>query len=603
MTTILRLPGEPADITLPALLLRNAEDHGDLPALSWRPAPEAEWETLTWREARRKVGVLAAGYAALGVRRGEHVLMMMGNRPEHWLSDLALVHLGAVPVTVYGTSAPEQIAHIARHSRARFAIVEGARELERWEPLLSDATAPLERLVVVEAAEAGPHRTYGSLHATGGRLFDPDAFEKAWRETRAEDPLTVVYTSGTTGDPKGVRITHRNVVLNGVGLDAVVVLPDFVEHISYLPFAHVAERMLGIYLPVFRAAHVYLCADPAAVAATARELRPAQFFGVPRVWEKLAASVKAVLAGLPEEQRESIEAANETARARVEYVERGEVPPADVETAYREAKEKILDPLLSLAGFDRLVWTASAAASMPLDVVRFWAGFDVVIMDAWGLTETTGVVTINNPAAFRLGSVGKPLDGLEIRTDDDGEILVRGATVFDGYLLPDGGVESACDADGWFATGDVGRIDEDGFLWLTDRKKELIVTSTGKNVSPVLVENTLKEHPLIGQALVHGDGRSYLVALLVLDTEMAPVWAAARGITGDLMASEAVREEVARAVEAANARLNRTEQIKRYRLLGEEWGPETGELTPSLKLRRRVIREKYAQAINGLYAP
>ncbi|MWA14954.1 AMP-dependent synthetase/ligase [Streptomyces sp. BA2] len=601
MTTILRLPGEPADITLPSLLLRNAEDHGDRPALSWRDTPEGEWTTLTWREARRKVAVLAAGYTALGVRRGEHVLMMMGNRPEHWLSDLALVHLGAVPITVYGTSAPEQIAHIARHSRARFAIVEGARELERWEPLLSDPDAPIERLVVVEAADAGPHRTYGSLHATGGRLFDPDAFEKGWRESRSDDPLTVVYTSGTTGDPKGVRITHRNVVLNGVALDAVVELPDFVEHISYLPFAHVAERMLGIYLPVFRASHVHLCADPTAVAATARELRPAQFFGVPRVWEKLAASVKAVLAGLPEEQRASIEAANETTRARVEYVERGETPPADVETAYREAKEKVIGPLLSLAGFDRLVWTASAAASMPLDVVRFWAGFDIVIMDAWGLTETTGVVTINTPAAFRLGSVGKPLDGLEIRTTDDGEILVRGATVFDGYLLPDGGVESACDADGWFATGDVGRIDEDGFLWLTDRKKELIVTSTGKNVSPALVENTLKEHPLIGQALVHGDGRSYLVALLVLDPEMAPVWAAAQGITGDLMASEAVQEEVARAVEAANARLNRTEQIKRYRLLGEEWGPETGELTPSLKLRRRVIKEKYAEAINGLY--
>lgn len=603
MTTILRLPGEPADITLPALLLRNAEDHGDHPALSWRATPEGEWTTLTWREARRKVAVLAAGYTALGVRRGEHVLMMMGNRPEHWLSDLALVHLGAVPVTVYGTSAPEQIAHIARHSRARFAIIEGARELERWEPLLDDPEAPIERLVVVEAADAGPHGTYGSLHATGGRLFDPDAFEKGWRESRADDPLTVVYTSGTTGDPKGVRITHRNVVLNGVALDAVVELPDFVEHISYLPFAHVAERMLGIYLPVFRASHVHLCADPTAVAATARELRPAQFFGVPRVWEKLAASVKAVLAGLPQEQRESIEAANETARARVDCVERGEDPPADLERAYREAKEKVIGPMLSLAGFDRLVWTASAAASMPLDVVRFWAGFDIVIMDAWGLTETTGVVTINTPDAFRLGSVGKPLDGLEIRTIDDGEILVRGATVFDGYLLPDGGVESACDADGWFATGDVGRIDEDGFLWLTDRKKELIVTSTGKNVSPALVENTLKEHPLIGQALVHGDGRSYLVALLVLDAEMAPVWAAGRGITGDLMASEAVRDEVARAVEAANARLNRTEQIKRYRLLAEEWGPETGELTPSLKLRRRVIKEKYADAINGLYAP
>ncbi|MGW2994398.1 lyase family protein, partial [Streptomyces sp. NPDC001193] len=206
----------------------------------------------------------------------------------------------------------------------------------------------------------------------------------------------------------------------------------------------------------------------------------------------------------------------------------------------------------------------------------FWAGWGITIMDAWGLTETSGVCTINSPDGFRLGSVGRPIEGLELRLAEDGEILTRGATVFAGYLRPDGSVESAHDAEGWFPTGDVGRLDEDGFLWLTDRKKELIITSNGKNVSPALVENTVKEHPLIGQALVHGDGRSYLVALLVLDGEVAPAWAAARGIEAGPLAGlaehPAVREEIAAAVAAANARLNRTEQIKRYRLLTEEWG-------------------------------
>ncbi|MFC7303559.1 AMP-dependent synthetase/ligase [Streptomyces monticola] len=609
MTTILRLPGEPSELTLPALLLRNAEDHGERPALSWRTG--TEWSTLTWAEVRRKVGVLAAGYAALGVERGEHVLMMMGNRPEHWLTDLALVHLGAVPVTVYGTSAPEQIAHIARHSRARLAVIEGERELARWEPLLTDPEAPLGKLVVVEAEQAGGHGTYASVQATGAVRYQPDGFEKAWRETRAGDPLTVVYTSGTTGDPKGVRITHRNMVLNALSLDQVVELPDHVEHISYLPFAHIAERMLGIYLVTFRAAHAHLCADPAEVAATARELHPAQFFGVPRVWEKLAASVRAALAQLPEEQQQAIAAAGETARAHVGYRERGEEPPAELAAAYSRAKERVLDPLLAMAGFDRLVWTASASAPMPPDVVRFWAGFGIVIMDAWGLTETTGVATTNCPAGFRLGSVGRPIEGVEVKTADDGEILVRGASVFDGYLRADGTVDPAVDAEGWFATGDIGRLDEDGFLWLTDRKKEMIITSTGKNVSPALVENALKEHPLIGQTLVHGDGRSYLVALLVLDSEMAPVWAASHGIEAPegpaglaaLAEHPAVQEEIDRAVETANSRLNRTEQIKRYRLLAEEWGPETGELTPSLKLRRRVIRDKYQQAIDDLYGP
>lgn len=445
---------------------------------------------------------------------------------------------------------------------------------------------------------------YAALGATGARLYRPDAFEKAWRESRAEDPLTVVYTSGTTGDPKAVPINHRSVVVNAVALDRVVELPDHAAHICYLPFAHIAERMLGIYLPVFRASHVHLCPDPSAVAAAARALHPAQFFGVPRVWEKLAASVRAALAALPEEQRAAIDAAAGTAREHVAHRERGEQPPAELEAAYRQARTTVLEPLLARAGFDRLVWAASASAPMPLDVVRFWAGFGIVIMDAWGLTETVGVFTCNSPTGFRLGSVGRPLAGMEVRIAEDGEILVRGETVLTGYLRADGTVERVLDSDGWFATGDIGRVDEDGYLWLTDRKKEMIVTSTGKNVSPALVENTLKEHPLIGQALAHGDGHSYLVALLVLDAEMTPAWAAARGIDSDpaaLADHPAVREEIARAVEAANARLNGTEQVKRYRLLSEEWGPETGELTPSLKLRRRVIHDRYAELIEALY--
>ncbi|WP_419999095.1 AMP-dependent synthetase/ligase [Streptomyces boninensis] len=596
MTTILRLPDP---LTIPALLARNAEDHPGLPALSWR-APDDTWTTLTWSEARTRIDHLAAGFAVHGIGRGDHVLLMMGNIPEHWLCDLALVQLGAVPVSVYGTSAPEQVAYIARHSRARLAVVEGAAQASRFEPAFADTGSGLEKLLNVE--QGG----YAALLEIGRRTYadTADAIDKAWRQTTPADPLTVVYTSGTTGDPKGVVVSHHNVLRNAVSLDGVTDLPDHVEHVCYLPFAHIAERMLGIYLPVFRAAHVRLCTDPTAVAATVRELHPAEFFGVPRVWEKLAASIRAGLALLPEPQREALAAAGGTARSYVTCKERGEEPPGELAAAYAKARAEVIEPLLALAGFEQLVWTASASAPMPRDVVDFFAGFGIVINDAWGLTETVGVATTNSPSGFRLGSVGRAIEGVEIRIAADGEIEVRGETVFAGYLQADGSVAAAVDADGWFATGDIGRLDDDGFLWLTDRKKEMIVTSTGKNVSPALVENTLKEHPLIGQAFVHGDGRSYLVALIVPDPEATAAWAAAEGIEGDFAAVTAhprLREEVARAVAAANTHLNSTEQVKRHALLDREWSPDTGELTPSLKLRRRVVRELHGERIKALY--
>ncbi|WP_328897624.1 AMP-dependent synthetase/ligase [Streptomyces sp. NBC_00236] len=598
------LPDDPADRTLPQLLARNAHEYPQLPGLSWQSAEADDgWSTLTWSEIHERTRRLAAGYLALGVGRGDRVLLLMSNRPEHWLSDLALVRLGAVPVSVYGTAAPEQITHIARNCRARVAVVEGAAQVPVWEALLADPDTPLERLVVAEPGEEGSHFPYAALLPESV----PDELSGQLDDARPEDTLTVVYTSGTSGEPKGVVLTHRQVMANALALDAVVELPPHVEHICYLPFAHIAERMLGIYLPCHRASHVYLCADPTGVAAVVRKVRPAQFFGVPRIWEKLSATVRGILSLMPAEQRAVIDQAFEIAREHVGYREQGKTPPAELEERYARVREDVLLPMLAAGGLDRVTWSASASAPMSVDVVKFWAGFGIVIMDAWGLTETTGVATSNSPrAGFRLGSVGRPVDSVEVRLAEDGEILVRGSSVFSGYLQADGSVLSPVDADGWLATGDIGRMDEDGYLWLTDRKKEMIITSTGKNVSPALVENALKEHPLIGQAMVHGDNRSYLVALLVLDAEAAPAWAAANGVdtTGGpagLAEHPAVRAEVERAVAAANSRLNRTEQIKRYEVLSQEWGPATGELTPSLKMRRRVIRDKYADELTGLY--
>ncbi|KOX23843.1 long-chain fatty acid--CoA ligase [Nocardiopsis sp. NRRL B-16309] len=594
--------------TVAHLLHRNADTWPDRPALSWREPGSADWRTLTWSGVRDRVAGLAEGYAALGVAPGDHVLLMMGNRPEHWLSDLALVRAGAVTTTVYSTSAPDQVRYIARHCRARLAVVGDAGSARAWERLVADPDTPLERLVVVDGAD--PER--GHVPYTDLAAVAAPASSAAEDRSDPDDRLTVVYTSGTTGEPKGVVLTHRHVFGNATALDRVVELPDHAEHICYLPLAHIAERMLGLYLPLFRASHVWLCADPQELPEVLRHVRPPQFFGVPRVWEKLASALRAGLDRLPPDRRAAVDRARALAAEHISRRERGELVPDDLAERAERARAQVLAPLLAAAGLDRVVWAASASAPMPPEVVRFWAGMGLAVMDAWGLTETTGVATVNSPVSgFRLGSVGRPIDGVELRVAGDGEILVRGATVFEGYLNPDGSVGPGTGAGGWFATGDVGRRDEDGFVWITDRKKELIVTSHGKNVAPSPVENALKEHPLIGQAYVHGDGRPHLVALLVLDPETAPAWAAAHGIrtgagTGDgrpLAEHPAVLAEAGRAVAAANARLSRPEQVKRHRLLDREWGPGTGELTPSLKLRRRVVRDLYRDELAALYEP
>lgn len=568
------------------LLARNAEEYPDAPALSWWEG--GSWRTLSWAQVFRRVGELAAGFAALGVGPRDRVLMMMGNRAEHWLCDLALVRAGAVPTSVYNTAAPEQVAHIVRHSGARLAVVENPAVAAVWEPLAEDTGNALETLVVVDGADSSRgHTAYAELSRTAGRSprVGPD------------DLLTVLYTSGTTGDPKAVAITHRVMLANATALDAVSGLPPGQDHVCYLPLAHVAERVLGLYLPVLRASHVWMCPDPGELVDVLRHVRPQQFFGVPRVWEKLASALRAGVDRLP---ASVLEAAAEHVAVR----ERGEPVPPGLQERFEEARE-VVRPLLARVGLDRVAWASSASAPLAPEVLRFWARLGVVVMDAWGLTESVGVATVNTPAAgFRLGSVGRPLSSVEVRVAVDGEVHLRGASVFGGYLDPDGVVRPAVDAEGWFATGDVGRLDEDGYLWITDRKKELIVTSTGKNVSPALVENTLKEHPLVGQAYAHGDERPYLVALLVLDRETAPVWAAARGIGGDgeaLVAHPEVAAELGRAVAAANARLSRAERVKAHLVVSEEWGPGTGELTPSLKLRRAVVRERYGAALAALY--
>jgi long-chain acyl-CoA synthetase len=436
---------------------------------------------------------------------------------------------------------------------------------------------------------------------------EPDlvAFEKTWREIRPEQPVTLLYTSGTTGDPKGVVLSHANVIYQSVVLEATVDVPDHAAGLAYLPLAHIAERILGIYNPIYRAGHVTICPDPAQLLAGLVKIRPVSFFGVPRIWEKMVAGVQGQLAAADPPVRAAVDAAREVALEAYQLRAAEQPVPPELAAKLAVLDEKVLRPLRARLGLDNMIHAGSGAAPIPVEVLLYLASLGLDVLEVWGMTETTGTATINTPTHFRTGTVGRANAGMELKLASDGEILVRGPLVCLGYLRADGGIDPVTDADGWLATGDVGTLDDDGYLTITDRKKELIINSSGKNISPAQIENLLRAHPLIAQAVAIGDRRPYVTALIALDPESVPVWAAKRGLAGatltELSADPALVAEITAAVAAANAKLSRPEQVKTFRVLPTGWTPESGELTPTLKLRRRIIQDRYAAEIDKLY--
>jgi long-chain acyl-CoA synthetase len=601
---------EAAGRTVCAELRSAAERWGDRPAYSDRDS--GPWQTLTWGQTRQRALELAAGFVALGLRPGEKVALMLANRLEHVLADFAALHAGGVPVTFYPTLAPDQVAYVAANCEATIAVLDGAAELARWQPVL--AQLPGLRHVIVRDTAAcppgDPYLSWSDFAAMGADRLAEASDEIAARVAalRPGDPATLLYTSGTTGTPKGVVITHASVLYELVTTTAAGSARLHTRWVSYLPLAHIAERMFTLYLAVHDGWHVHFCHNAGTdLVGTVADVQPTAFFGVPRVWEKIQAGLQALLAAETDETRRAgVAAAMDAGLRYVQSCQYGRQTPAELAAEFAAAEAAVLRPVRSLLGLADAEIVVSAAAPLPPDVGAFFAGLGLRILDVYGMTETTGAFTANTLDAFKLGTVGQPVAGTEVRIAADGEILTRGPLNTPGYLgLPERTTD-LLDADGWLHTGDIGTLDDDGFLSVTDRKKELIITAGGENVSPAGIENLLIAHPLIGQALAFGDRRPYVVALLTLDGEVAPVWARARGLEAgslaELAENPAVLAEVGAAVTQANARLARVQQVKAWRLLPVEWTAESEELTPTLKLKRRVVHAKYADAIDALYA-
>jgi long-subunit acyl-CoA synthetase (AMP-forming) len=501
--------------------------------------PDGDVE-LPWSAYRERVERAARGLAGRGVRRGDTVAMLLRNRPEFHIADVAALHLGATPFSIYQTAAAEQIAEVLANAMPTVIITEPAflDTVRRARDLLS-RTGP--EIVLVDDVEA--------------RADDDLAFEESWRRVGGDDIATLIYTSGTTGPSKGVMITHAN--LRAAWESSAAGAPELAQrgrYISYLPTAHLADRVFSHYPAIVNGSCITCVDDPRAAVTQLPAIRPTVWLAVPRIWEKLK-----------------------------DAIEFGAFGAQD-------------DGMRGRLGLDAAELLVSGAAPIREDVLDFFAGLGMEICEGYGMTESTAIATLNRPGATRVGTVGMPLPGVDVRLADDGEVLLRGPVVMAGYRGEPAKTDEALDADGWLHTGDVGTFDGDGYLRIVDRKKELIINAAGKNMSPANIEGQLKAaSPLIGHAVAIGDRRPYNTALIVPDPDMLAAHALA-------ITDPALRERIAIAVEQANARLARVEQIKRFTLVEDDW-PVGGELlTPTLKLKRRPIAERYADVIEEMYA-
>jgi long-chain acyl-CoA synthetase len=583
--------------TVPSLLDRNAREFGERPALTSAPDEDGNAVTLSWAELRRRFAEFSEGLVALGLEPGDRLLTMMSSRLEHWITDYGAQHARAIPCTAYATLSPDQIGFVAAHSAAPIVVLEGRAEIERWQPVLGDLPE-LRHVVVVEEADSAvmgeaahgkQFLPFSAVMAIGRERLasNPSVFEQRWRQIKPEDPVGMMYTSGTTGDPKGVVLSHLNVLYEAAVIDRIHTIEKFPDAVAYLPLAHIAERELSLYGSVLKVAHVHVCPDPRQVVGTLGRVHPAGLFGVPRIWEKLAAGVQGLLKMAEPAQREAFERAHASTLEAFDLQTAGKQLPEDMAEAVAEADRTVLAPVRAMLGLDRVGRATSGAAPISVETLRFLHGLGIPLMEVWGMSETSGAATCCTPEANRVGTVGKPIPGVDVKLGDDGEIFVRGPILLSGYLQPDGSVASPLDSEGWLATGDVGTLDADGYLTITDRKKELIITSGGKNIAPTLIESHLTAHPAIGFAAAIGDRRPYVTALIVLDP--------------DAVHSPETRAAVDEAVANANKKLSRVEQVKKYTILSGPWTPDTGEVTPKLSLRRRIITDRYAQVIEDMY--
>jgi long-subunit acyl-CoA synthetase (AMP-forming) len=561
-------------------------------------------ERYTWTDLADRVCRTAAGLSASGIGHGDTVAIILPNTIDCHVVDYAAVHLGAVPFAIFNSAPAEQIAHQLRRADTRLVVTQRAF-LDKVSEAVSTLGQQVEHVVVVDGDAQQGVSTLADLERTGDPGFD---FDAAWHAIAADDLAALIFTSGTTGPPKAAQWSHRTVMSQQRALDAALPLPTD-NIISFMPMAHSGGRITVHYMALAYGATITVCPDIKQLLHALPAVRPDTFFSVPRFWEKLQVAIEAMVQNEPEERRILLQRAIELGLQRTKAAECGssasaaEIAALDADYAETTAA---LKPILARVGLDRVKSAFVGGAPSTPELSQFFRAVGVPMLEAYGLTEGS-LNVFNRVEMFKSGTAGKPLPGVEIRLADDGELLVRSDLNFVDYRHQPKETAETLDADGWLHTGDVANIDDDGFISIVDRKKELIINSAGKNMSPVTIESAIKgESSLIGQVVAIGDRRNYVTALITLDPEALATLGRRLGLSDrpvdQLVAAPEIQDEVAAAVEHGNRRLNSNEQIKKFSVLPSVWLPDGEELTPTAKLKRRAIHAKYAQEIESLYA-
>jgi len=567
---------------------------------------DGQWKPITWAEADERVDRIAAGLVDLGIQPGD-VVSILGRTCLEWaLCDLAVLRAGGVSVGIYPTLIGEQCAYILEDSSTRWLFLEDARQAEKLSPFFANLPR-LDRPILWDSPE-GEHdfMCLKDLEDRGRTALeaDPGLTLRAEEKIQPEDVAVLIYTSGTTGPPKGAMLTHRNILAQLELLDSMGATDHRDVMMFFLPLAHVGERVPGHYSRIYRGVSAAFVEDFNRILDDMREIRPTVFGSVPRIFEKAYARVRSEADQASPLAKRVFLWAERVGRAASRIEQAGRPLPLHLRFQRVLADGLVFRKIRAIFG-GRVRYFLSSSAPISLEIIEFFHAAGMLILEAWGQTEVSCFATINFQDDYRLGSVGKPLPGTELQIADDGEILVRGPIVFKGYLNQPELTSETLTGDGWIRTGDLGRLDQDGFLWITGRKKEIIITAGGKNVTPANIENLLKDHPLIDQALVHGDRRKYLTALLGLDPETLEAWAAETGIGYTsyeaILDNPALLDEVQAVVDEVNRHFARYETIKRFALLPRLLDVEKGELTPTMKIRRRIIEERFKDLLDSLY--